>query len=95
MDEVLNFCVSEGVISECSATKFDEQKKCGYYEKASSENRCMFRVMGEFCDSVRAQKKDPIEQSCYDEERVELDEMMGSFGGMPWTGGYLPKRYQV
>lgn len=46
----------EGPMSTCAG--FDSQRcqeGCGQYEKASFENRCMYLMFDEYCDSVDAQ----------------------------------------
>ena len=49
-------CVA-GTMSTCAACELSmsEQERCGRFQKASHENRCMYLVFGEYCDSMLAQ----------------------------------------
>lgn len=42
-------------MSECVGETEEEQKKCGYYEKATNAKRCMYRVYDNYCDCLPAQ----------------------------------------
>jgi hypothetical protein len=48
------FCKKD-VMSVCIATDKAEQKMCRFYERSFNVDRCMYFVLGEFCDNLNAQ----------------------------------------
>ncbi len=63
MSGKINHCKCGGGMSECSACelvksgeKWESQKKCGFYKKASFADRCCYETFGEYCWSVDAQR---------------------------------------
>jgi hypothetical protein len=52
----VNYCKS-GMISECGVTNkiWKAQIECKFSIKASYSNRCMYNVMEEVCDCLKAQ----------------------------------------
>jgi hypothetical protein len=54
-----NLCVP-GMMSVCTAgSRWEDQKCCKFYQKASVANRCMHyrEMLGGHCDCVAAQKE--------------------------------------
>jgi hypothetical protein len=51
-----NFCIQE-VMSMCGVVgeKWKDHKACKFSIKATNANRCMFRVMDDICDCLKAQ----------------------------------------
>lgn len=52
--EFPNLCI-KGDMSGCKGSSWKTQIGCLFSEKASKEERCMYFVMGEFCDCLKAQ----------------------------------------
>jgi hypothetical protein len=50
----LSFC-KRGLMSVCTAGSVDEQKKCRFYEKSSSSDKCMYFIFNKYCDCLEAQ----------------------------------------
>ncbi len=54
--ESKTFC-EKGMMSTCAQRKdHKEQKTCGYYEKATHFNRCMYLTFKRYCTSIDAQR---------------------------------------
>ncbi len=53
-DQRMTFCQKD-VMSMCMAPDKEHQKSCRYYEQASCSDRCMYFVLEEFCDCLKAQ----------------------------------------
>lgn len=53
----INHCRKGGMMSECGLADktWKEHIGCKFSIKASNANRCMFNVMGENCDCLKAQ----------------------------------------
>ncbi|MGD9206248.1 MAG: hypothetical protein PVF86_16995, partial [Desulfobacterales bacterium] len=50
------FCYcKKDLMSICTATSVEEQKKCRYYQKSSCSDRCMYLVFDYYCDCLEAQ----------------------------------------
>ena len=48
------FCKKD-VMSLCMAPNKTQQKYCRFYESASYSEKCMYYVLEEFCDCLKAQ----------------------------------------
>lgn len=60
--EAINHCLVDSLMSICDATnlrnsneKYEAQKKCDHFMKATQEDRCMFEVYKEYCWNHKAQ----------------------------------------
>lgn len=53
----LSFC-KKGLMSVCTASSAEEQKKCRFYKKSSYCDRCMYFIFDKYCDSLEAQMND-------------------------------------
>jgi hypothetical protein len=50
----LSFC-KKGLMSVCTAGSEDRQKKCRFYKKSSSSDKCMYFIFDKYCDCLEAQ----------------------------------------
>ena len=48
------FC-KMSTLSVCTAGSQERQRQCGFYEKSSYANKCMYFVFDEYCDCLKAQ----------------------------------------
>jgi len=53
-DQPVNFC-QQKQMSICTAENQKQQVDCGYYEKSSYAERCMYFIFEEYCDCLTAQ----------------------------------------
>jgi hypothetical protein len=50
----MTFCKKD-VMSVCMAPNKAQQKQCRFYEGSSYSEKCMYFVLEEFCDCLKAQ----------------------------------------
>ena len=53
-NEKLCFCKID-IVSICTAANENEQKKCKFFKKSSSSDKCMYLMFDEYCDCLEAQ----------------------------------------
>lgn len=53
-EERVSYCKKE-IMSMCKADNGKQQKKCCFYEKSNSSERCMYYVFESYCDCLQAQ----------------------------------------
>lgn len=63
-------------MSQCIGNTINEQKKCRFYTKATTEERCMYRVFDSFCSCLGAQID--ASKSLEEKNQEEINEMKES-----------------
>lgn len=62
-------------MSECIAEGLCRRKSCEFYDKSRQRDDCMYFVMGEFCDCLKAQLcKEEACKNNNNEEKIKIDE---------------------
>lgn len=71
----VNLCKRD-TMSQCVGITYNEQTKCRFYQKATLNDRCMWKVFGSFCGCIDAQID--AEKSLEERNQEVIEEMKDS-----------------